>query len=210
MASLISTSNSSVVGATLLRAANPPLTQLIRPRLCSRTRDAAIARRNCAKAGTQRREPHRPYGNYRHRSAPQNRLPVEADVDSVDNEIKLPRQCFQCLRSRLFTTLSAPIASTSCSFAGLEPKAVTSSHCVQFYSDMPPARQYHYPNAAGSSDMVHQQWFKDVIPPHNSGPADSDINIFWQWNHPLPVRTQLLGKATAIHNVGTAPCSQLI
>ena len=51
-----------------------------------------------------------------------------------------------------------------------------------------------------SSDMVHQQWFKDRDTAAQQRPGGLDINIFWQWNHPLPVRTQLLGKATAIHN----------
>jgi hypothetical protein len=37
----------------------------------------------------------------------------------VDDQIKLTRQRFQRFGSRLFTTLSAPIASTSFSFAGL-------------------------------------------------------------------------------------------
>ena len=49
---------------------------------------------------------------------------------------------------------------------------------------------------------VFVELFKDVAlaPAPLTGKQAMDINIFWQWNHPLPVRTQLLGKATAIHN----------
>jgi hypothetical protein len=54
------------------------------------------------------------------------RLPVEIDVNGVDDQVKLARQRVQRLGSRLFTTLSAPIASTSFSFAGFELNAVTS------------------------------------------------------------------------------------
>ena len=52
------------------------------------------------------------------------------------------------------------------------------SHCVQkFYSDMPQPANTNYPNAAGSSDMVHQQWFKDRDTAAQQRPGGLDINI---------------------------------
>ena len=65
---------------------------------------------------------------------------------------------------------------------------------------MPQPANTNHADAAGGSDMVHQQWFKDRDTAAQQRPGRLDINIFWQWDHPLPVRTQLLGKAAAIHN----------
>ena len=65
---------------------------------------------------------------------------------------------------------------------------------------MPQPANTNYPNAAGGSDMVHQQRFKDRDTAAQQRSGRFNVDIFWQWNHPLPVRTQLLGKATAIHN----------
>ena len=65
---------------------------------------------------------------------------------------------------------------------------------------MPQPANTNYPNAAGSSDMVHQQWFKDRDTTTQQRPGGLDIDIFRQWDHPLPVCTQLLGKTAAIHN----------
>ncbi|CAM8218979.1 hypothetical protein ESCOMMO057M_24535 [Escherichia coli] len=130
------------------------------------------------------------------------RLPVEADVDGVDNEIELPRKCFQCLRIAAIHHFIGTHRQYFLLFRRIRTKGRhLASHCVQkFYSDMPQPANTNYPNAAGSSDMVHQQWFKDRDTAAQQRPGGLDINIFWQWNHPLPVRTQLLGKATAIHN----------
>ncbi len=65
---------------------------------------------------------------------------------------------------------------------------------------MPQPANTNYPNAAGSSDMVHQQWFKDRDTAAQQRPGRFNVDIFRQWNNPLPVYTQLLGKTSAIHN----------
>ena len=141
------------------------------------------------------------------------RLPVEADVHSIDNEIKLPLTGLSVPADRGYSPLYRyPSPVLPALSPDLELKAVTlASHCVQkFYSDMPQPANTNYPNAAGSSDMVHQQWFKDRDTAAQQRPGGLDINIFSGSGITHCQSARNFGKATAIHNRRHRPCSQLI
>ena len=130
------------------------------------------------------------------------RLPVEIDINGVDDQIELTRQCFQrvwiaavhhFIRSHRQHFLFFRRVRTEC-------RHFAAHRVQQFDGNMTEPPDTNHTHTAGGGDMVHQQRFKDGNAAAQQRACGFDINAVRQRNDPLPVGAQFIGKTALVED----------